>query len=178
MRTPPRHEDQHPTASARLFGAPIDSGHSGDSDCGGHTEPAGDCYAPRMRVGKRVGVVLPIAAVVLLSSGCAKSASESPAAAACGSAQEQVSTFVTTPTGPTAVAINPEPVATGTSFDSVIAAAEARSLAYGANQDAIAAKAQALLLAAYVVVQHPTCFSDADLAAAQLVIDRAKQPAP
>ncbi len=67
----------------------------------------------------------------------------------------------------------------GTSLYDVVGQAGARSQNYSAIQDANAAAAaasqQAMVLASYVVVQHAACFTDADVAVAQLRIDRAKQ---
>jgi hypothetical protein len=48
------------------------------------------------------------------------------------------------------------------------------ALAAGATPGGTFRENQQLLLAAYVIVQHPTCFTDAELAAAQERIDQSK----
>jgi hypothetical protein len=120
-------------------------------------------------------VISVLSAPLILVSGCgAKAKPASP----CPSAAAQVATYVAqaqAPASPPTLV----PVPVGTSLDDALAEAGARSLNYGADQAAKAAAAsasqQAMVLASYVIVQHATCFTDAELAVAHLRIDRAKQ---
>lgn len=128
----------------------------------------------RRRAANGAGFVL-ACLLPFAASGCStKSQSASP----CPSALAQVSTYVAQATAPASLPAQ-VPVPVGTSLDDAVAEAGARSQNYGADQAAKAAAAaasqQAMVLASYVIVQHPTCFTDAELAVAQLRIDHAKQ---